>query len=553
MAFQWDERREEAFRALKQALLSAATLAYPDPSKPYKLYTDASEVGLGAVLTQFDEGVGSERPICFLSRKLQAAETNYPTVEKELLAVIYALKKLRKYLLDKQFMLYTDNSAVRYLFCKTDPSQRLQRWVMAVQEFQFTVQHLPGKSNVAADVLSRYPPRDIATSDEGDVFEDLYPGWLIEDQEKAESYEDWLQEIWGYLAKLDQNVGQRIKQRARNYRLENGILYRFIGQRTVRVPYPDERERVLREVHDGHGHHGQQATWARLFLSYWWPGVYEEVKQYLRTCHQCQIFSNLPPAPPANKKIKIQELFECFALDFVGPLPKSEQGNRYLLVGIEYYTNWPLAKAVPTADANQVVKFLYEDILSNFGPPKTILTDNGSHFLNAGVKKFVDLVQVRHKFTAPYRPQTNGKVEKFNGTLMNGIRKLVDQEKGSWDDYVSTVLYSYRTKAHKTLGISPFELMYGVAPPNPEQDILRQLGASLGMERTHAFTRPTASRSRSTHRRGTSALGRESAVIGGFSSDEGQSPKEKQAVSEVSEKVISSCGRILEQHLRVGR
>ena len=481
--FTWDERREQSFQWVKEALVDAATLAYPDPSKPYKLFTDASEVGIGAVLTQFDEAADADRPICFLSRKLQAAETNYPTVEKELLAVVYALKKLRKYLLDKQFVLYTDNSAVRFLFCKTDPSQRLQRWIMAVQEFQFTVKHLPGKENIVADVLSRYPPKVMTHSDEEDVFENLYPGWLIEDIEKDKVYEEWLQEIWEYLSRMDHSVNRRIKERAKNYKLEEGRLYRLIGQRCVRVPYPVERTQILTEVHDGHGHYGQQATWARLYLNYWWPGVYDEVKQYVNSCHQCQIFSSIPRTPPASNQIKVQELFERFALDFVGPLPTSEKGNKYLIVGIEYYTNWPVAKAVPSANAASVVKFLYEDIFCNFGPPKEILTDNGSHFLNSGVKQFVDLVKVRHKFTAPYRPQTNGKVEKFNGTLVKGLRKLVNQERRNWDEFVSTVLYSYRTKSHGTLGISPFELLYGIAPHHPEQDILQQLGTKLGMER----------------------------------------------------------------------
>lgn len=145
--FTWTEIGQNAFECIKRCIVNAAVLQYSDPKKPYKLFTDASDIGIGAVLTQYDEDLGSDRPICFLSRKMIAAEINYPTVEKELLAVIYAMKKLRKYLLDKDFDLYTDNTAVRYLFCKSDPIQRLQRWIMAVQEYSFKVHHLPGKSN----------------------------------------------------------------------------------------------------------------------------------------------------------------------------------------------------------------------------------------------------------------------------------------------------------------------------------------------------------------------------------------------------------------------
>ncbi|KAG1119463.1 hypothetical protein G6F38_014088 [Rhizopus arrhizus] len=105
---------------------------------------------------------------------------NYPIVEKDLLAVIYALKKLRKYLLDKIFTLYTDNTVVRFLFFKRDPGSRLQRWVLAVQEYAFKVVHLPGKSNGVADVMSRYPPQENNESDLNDQLNELYPAWLIE-------------------------------------------------------------------------------------------------------------------------------------------------------------------------------------------------------------------------------------------------------------------------------------------------------------------------------------------------------------------------------------
>lgn len=116
--FVWQGVHEKSFVALKAEMVNAVELKYPDPYARYKLFTDASDIGLGAVLTQYDEELNEERPICFLLRKLVPAEVNYPTVEKELLAVVYALKKLRKYLLDKEFDLYTDNTTVRYLFKK---------------------------------------------------------------------------------------------------------------------------------------------------------------------------------------------------------------------------------------------------------------------------------------------------------------------------------------------------------------------------------------------------------------------------------------------------
>ena len=121
-------------------------LAYPNPKMAYKLYTDASDIVLGAVLTQDDEN-GNERPICFLSRKLQDTEKKYNIAERELLAIVFVYKKCRKYLYDKEFTLFTDSSAIRYAFTKTQPNIRLHNWILAIQEYPCaTVKHLRGKS-----------------------------------------------------------------------------------------------------------------------------------------------------------------------------------------------------------------------------------------------------------------------------------------------------------------------------------------------------------------------------------------------------------------------
>jgi ribonuclease HI len=176
--FLWTDAEQQSFDNLKRMLINPVCLKYPEPGSPYVLYTDASNVGLGTVLTQTEKNSGQERPICFISRKLQGAEVNYATVEKELLAVIYALKKLRKYLLGNDFLLCTDNSAVRYLFMKSEANSRLQRWVMAVQEFRFQVKHVAGKSNVVADVLSRYPLQEEQDDNNDDPLENFYPVWL---------------------------------------------------------------------------------------------------------------------------------------------------------------------------------------------------------------------------------------------------------------------------------------------------------------------------------------------------------------------------------------
>ncbi|EIE75605.1 hypothetical protein G6F46_013041 [Rhizopus delemar] len=188
--WEWKKEQENAFKQLKEALANAVQLKYPDPKLSYKLFTDASDVGIGGVLVQYDEDKEIDRPICFLSRKLTAAEMKYPTVEKELLGVVYALSKLRRYLVDKTFELFTDNTAVRYLFTKSDPGSRLQRWIIAVQEFSFRVYHLPGKTNVVADIMSRYPPQGLDKEDLTSPDEYLFESWLVDPVIENQDYCD---------------------------------------------------------------------------------------------------------------------------------------------------------------------------------------------------------------------------------------------------------------------------------------------------------------------------------------------------------------------------
>lgn len=283
--FNWGAEQEESFNNIKHCVANAVQLKYPDPNERYKLFTDASELGIGAVLAQHDAEVEADRPVCFLSRKFTTTGMNYPTVEKELLAVIYAFSKLRRYILDKEFDLYTDSTAVKYLFTKSSPGIRLQRWAVTAQEYCYKIHHLPGKQNVEADVLSRYPPQYIDVEDCESPDEVILNSWLM-DPLLGEDYEPHIQNIYQALVKIIENgnADQRSKSIGLRYRLnEEHELFRKVGERYVKVPKVKQRLAIIQETHDGHGHFGQEATWKRLYFSYWWPNAYDDVKKYVST------------------------------------------------------------------------------------------------------------------------------------------------------------------------------------------------------------------------------------------------------------------------------
>lgn len=150
---QWSEERMTAFRDIQSALRENAVLYSPDFDQEFIVQTDASERGIGAVLLQGPPG--ERRPVAFISRKLFPREVRYSTIEKECLAVKWALDSLRYYLLGREFKLETDHKALQWLERMKDTNGRITRWYLAMQPFRFTVQHVPGKSNVTADYFSR--------------------------------------------------------------------------------------------------------------------------------------------------------------------------------------------------------------------------------------------------------------------------------------------------------------------------------------------------------------------------------------------------------------
>ncbi|KAI3373156.1 hypothetical protein L3Q82_006487 [Scortum barcoo] len=153
--FQWGEDCAQAFAQLRTALTEAPVLAYPDPCRPFIVDTDASNVGLGAVLSQ--EGEQGEQVIAYFSRSLSRPERNYCVTRRELLAVILSLRHFRPYLYGQRFLLRTDHASLTWLLNFKEPEGQLARWLETLQDYNFEVRHRAGRLHVNADALSRRP------------------------------------------------------------------------------------------------------------------------------------------------------------------------------------------------------------------------------------------------------------------------------------------------------------------------------------------------------------------------------------------------------------
>jgi hypothetical protein len=170
--------------------------------------------------------------------------------------------------------------------------------------------------------------------------------------------------------------------------------------------------------------------------------------------------------------IPVKAPFKLIGIDFVGPLPKTKNGNRYIIVAMDYMTKWPEAKPVQKVTAEETVKFIYEEIICQHGCPQEILMDRGTHFNNQLVQGLTKKFQIQHLLSTPYHLQTNGLVERLNRTLCESLAKVLTKT-DEWDEYVKPVLFAYRTSKQSTTKVTPFYLTYGREAKHPLDEYIR--------------------------------------------------------------------------------
>ncbi|GJU11873.1 reverse transcriptase domain-containing protein [Tanacetum coccineum] len=296
---------------------------------------------------------------------MNEVESHYTTTEKEMLAVVYAFEKFRSYLILNKSIVYTDHSALKYLFAKKDSKERLLWWVLLLQEFKLKVIDTKGVENLAADHLSR--------------LENPYEN-VLDPKEINEKFP-----------------------------LETLNLV------TSRVTPSQEAIDILKACHSGPigGHYGANYTAKKVFDSgFYWPTIYRDAHDLVTRCDTCQRQGKILQRDemPQNS-IQVCEIFNVWGIDFMGPF-QSSRGKKYMLVPVDYLSKWVEAKALPTNDARVVCKFL-KSLFARFGAPRAIISDRGTHFCNDQFAKVMLKYGVTHRLSTAYHPQTSGQVEDY--------------------------------------------------------------------------------------------------------------------------------------------
>ncbi|UYV80142.1 K02A2.6-like, partial [Cordylochernes scorpioides] len=444
--FNWSESQEEAFITLKSLLTNPPILSHFDPEAPTQIHTDASNIGLGATLVQTING--QEKVISYISRSLSKPERNYSTMEKECLALVWSMSKLRPYLYGRRFKVMTDHHALCWLRNLRDPTGRLARWALKIQEYDFEIIYKSGKKHLDADGLSRGP---LPETDFDDNYDSLFFNPVIED---SDEYTEGKRSI------------------VENFKEENGCLYKRNPRpegRAWLLVVPRGRKKDILKEHHNHmicGHLGVTRTMHRLKDKYFWSSMLKDVVEYVRTCHLCQsrIGSNqlpaglLHPIPAANYP------FERVGIDFLGPLPSTKNRKKWMIVLTDYYTKYAETKAVIDATAREVAKYLTENVILKHGAPRYLISDRGSQFTSNLVKEITKICQIQHCLTTSYHPQTNGLTERLNRTLINMKSMYVNVDQRNWEEILPFITHAYNTTIQETTKYSPFFLLYGREP-----------------------------------------------------------------------------------------
>ncbi|GFW51256.1 retrovirus-related Pol polyprotein from transposon 412 [Trichonephila clavipes] len=191
--------------------------------------------------------------------------------------------------------------------------------------------------------------------------------------------------------------------------------------------------------------------------------MYRNVVRYVMHCRECQRRKSVPQRPP-GRLVPIPPAiapFHRIGIDLLGRFPKSAHGNKWIILCTDYSTRYAITKALPTAEVDEIAKFLLEEIVLRHGAPRVIITDRGAVFRSRLVSSLVDLCNIDHRFTTAYHPQTNGLTERFNKTLADMLSMYVDVEQKNWDEILPFVTFAYNTAKQETTGFTPFYLLHG--------------------------------------------------------------------------------------------
>jgi len=493
----WSQTHQDAFDAIKQLVISRDCLTVIDPSRmpEYKIFVtaDASDIASGAVLS-FGESWESARPVSFDSCSFKGAELNYPVHEKELLAIIRALKKWKYDLLGAPFFIYTDHKTLLNFNTQKDLSRRQARWMELLSIYDCKFVYVKGEHNSVADALSRLPYLECSSSSSAELnathpyntplsisplitcSEDFNPlttiasltiripplksksnisidTALIENVRSSYAKDVWCQKLLSASRGMPQLV------------VRDGLWY--LNNRLIVPSGCGVREEIFRMAHDALGHFGFSKTYDLIRDSYFWPNMRKDLEEgYIPSCLECQRnkSSTSKPDGPLHPLPVPDDRCQSIAMDFIGPLPEDRGYNSILTITDRLNSEFRLIPTRTDINAKELALVFFENWYCENGLPLELISDRDKLFMSRFWHYLTLLTGIRHKASTAYHPQSDGASERTNKTLVQALRFHVDRNQSGWVAALPKIRFNYMCTVNKSTGYSPFMLRFGRNP-----------------------------------------------------------------------------------------
>lgn len=516
--FNWSEECETAFQQLKERFIKPPVLDYPDFSEKntFKLHTDASGYGIGAVLSN-----KNDKPIAYASKGLNSAEKNYSTIEKELLAIVWAIQHFRVYLYGRKFELYTDHRPLVYLFTLTDPSSRLTKFRLALEEFNFDVFYKKGCENAVADALSRISTtelRDMQEKLSNEAFvttrmqskkentnstkevingHDASSGKIVQLKVKTNNFSDnvtWIPEREEIIIKPTdtlvslrrtmEELGSICKKYGVGelyiqidddcaHKFYENIMQNDLAKRVPSILKISNKVKIINDdttkkliLNDYHilptaGHAGIKRTINTIRQKYYWKGINQDVAKFIKSCEKCQKYKSINVAkPPMIVTTTAESAFQKIYLDLVGPLLPSD-GYEYILTTQCELTKFITATPIKNKTTEAVAEAFMKSIILKYGVPDRIASDRGAEFMSELFTKVAQLLNIEKLNSTAYYHQSIGALENTHKSLGNFLRVQCDNKLFSWANWVPYYEFAYNNTVHSATKYTPFFLVFG--------------------------------------------------------------------------------------------
>ena len=516
--FRWDQACQEAFDQLRTSMISAPILVNWDPEHPTQIETDASGYALGGALIQQIDNLWF--PVAFCSRKLLPAEANYPIHDKEMLAIVFAIKTWRNELAGVPFVVISDHKNLAFFKNVRQLNERQMRWRYDLSEYEFEIVHRAGKDIWAADALSRRDQdmpadatddrltertRALLTEADGKMVINRDPSVKISkawatngdwddpnektDQEGTDTANPHspfdqadLKALWEQA--LAANVrykkiftvvstGQRkfpsewgLAVSISECSIDNGLLT-WRG-RTWIPAYEPLRTTLIQQIHDSAltGHPGRDTLISLISRSYTWPGLNNDVRQFLRNCQLCRqsvIWREtkaglLKPLPIPDRP------WRELAMDFIVKLPLSEwNGHRFenLLVVTDRLSKNVILIPMDGMESIDVARALLQNVFAHHSFPDGIVSDRGPQFTSAVWKSVCKLARITRKLSTAFHPETDGSTERVNQEVKTYLRTFCSYSQEDWAPLTPLAAIAINGKTSASTGMSPFMMTHG--------------------------------------------------------------------------------------------